>query len=141
MALFKFTKNIIENKTIDVYNNGLHKRDFTYISDIVDRIMKIIMRPAEPNPYWNNRLDQAQVLLHEIFNNGNSQPRSLMEYIAEIEKNLNKKAKINLPLQPGDVSETHANIDNLMKDYSYMPKVNIQEGIYHFIKWYKNFYC
>ena len=144
MALFKFTKNIIENKTIDVYNNGLHKRDFTYISDIVDGIMKIIMRPAEPNPYWNSNEPDPGTSSSpwRIFNIGNSQPRSLMEYIAEIEKNLNKKAKINfLPLQPGDVYETHANIDNLIKDYSYMPKVNIQEGIYNFIDWYKNFYC
>jgi UDP-glucuronate 4-epimerase len=119
MALFKFTKAILEEKPIDVFNNGKHTRDFTYIDDIVEGIIKTLDNPAKVILNWNsNKPDPATSKAPwRIYNIGNNKPVQLMDYINALEKTLKKKAKINfLPLQPGDVPDTYANVDNLKKN-------------------------
>ena len=143
MALFKFTKNIIEERSIQVFNNGKHKRDFTFIDDITEALSRIIIKPAEPNLGWEsfNPDPSTSNCPWKIYNIGNSKPVNLMDYINAIEKKLNKKAIIDyLPLQPGDVPSTHADVSKLVRDFNYHPKTNIEEGINKFINWYKDFY-
>ena len=143
MALFKFTKNILEDKTIDVFNNGEHTRDFTFIDDIVYGIIKTLDNPATSNDDWNgNQPDPASSKAPwRIYNIGNSKTIQLMDYIKCLEKTLGKKAKINfLPLQPGDVLDTYANINNLREKFNYQPKTSIEDGVFKFIKWYKDYY-
>ena len=143
MALFKFTKDILENKTIDVYNNGIHTRDFTYIDDIVNGVIKTLDNPATKNLKWDgDKPDPASSKVPWIvYNIGNNKPIKLMDYINELQKNLGVKAKINfLPLQPGDVLDTFANIDNLKEKFQYKPSISIEEGITKFVKWYKSYY-
>jgi UDP-glucuronate 4-epimerase len=125
MALFKFTKNILEEKPIDVFNHGKHTRDFTYIDDIVEGIIKTIDNPATSNNNWNsNKPDPASSNAPwRIYNIGNNKPVQLMDYIDALEKALKKKAIINfLPLQPGDVPDTYANVDNLKKNLIINPQ-------------------
>ncbi|MAZ46104.1 MAG: hypothetical protein CMM98_00805 [Rickettsiales bacterium] len=127
MATFIFTKNIINGKPINIFNHGKMKRDFTYVDDIISGIYGSI------NFKTKN--------LHKIYNLGNSKPEFLLEFIKTIEKNLNKKAKKNfLPLQPGDVPATFADISESSKDLKFSPKVQINEGIPRFIEWFKNYY-
>ena len=143
MALFKFTKNILDEKPIEVFNYGKHTRDFTYIDDIVEGILKIIDIPPDKNPNWNSDVpDPATSMVPwRIYNIGNNKSIQLMDYIKELEKNLGKKAIINLlPLQPGDVKDTFANVDNLKKQINYKPSTSVSEGIRIFVKWYKDFY-
>jgi UDP-glucuronate 4-epimerase len=143
MALFKFTKSIIENKAIDVFNYGKHTRDFTYIDDIVDGIVKTLDNTATANMDWNsNNPDPASSKSPwRIYNIGNNKPIKLMDYIDALEKNLAKKANINyLPLQLGDVADTYANIDNLDKQFNYKPSTSVIEGISNFVKWYRKYY-
>jgi len=129
MALFKFTKNIIENKQIQLFNNGKHKRDFTYIDDVVNAIFLIISKPKKNKIPFN------------IFNLGNGKSRTLNEYIKLIEKNLNIKAKIKkLPIQQADIKITHSDISKLKFYTRYQPKVNIEVGVKKFIDWYKAYY-
>ncbi len=129
MALFKFTQNIIYNKSIDLYNKGNHFRDFTYIDDIVDGIFSLIKKQSNKSiPY-------------EIFNIGNGSPKKLIEYLRNIEKNLNKKTKIKkLPLQKGDIIKTHSSINKLKKYTGYRSKTNIEDGISKFVEWFKDYY-
>jgi len=143
MALFKFTKNILEEKPIDVFNNGKHTRDFTYIDDIVDGIIKTLDNQSSSNLNWDsNHPDPATSNVPwNIYNIGNSKQVELMNYIKALEKALNKKAKINfLPLQPGDVPNTFASVENLKKKFDYKPSTAIEKGVSNFVKWYKNFY-
>ena len=143
MALFKFTKNILENKPIDVFNYGKHTRDLTYIDDIVEGIIKTLDNPATSNSEWNsNQPDPATSKAPwRIYNIGNNKPVQLMDYINALEKTLGKKAKINfLSLQPGDVPDTHANVDNLKKKFNYKPSTSIIDGVSNFVKWYKDYY-
>jgi UDP-glucuronate 4-epimerase len=143
MALFKFTKNILEEKPIEVFNHGKHTRDFTYIDDIVEGVIKTLDNPATSNLNWNsNQPDPASSKVPWcIYNIGNNKPVQLMNYIEELEKTLQKKATINfLPLQPGDVQDTYANVDNLQKKFNYKPSTSVTEGIFQFIKWYKEYY-
>lgn len=143
MALFKFTKAILDERPIDVYNHGKHTRDFTYIDEIVKGILKILDNPASENINWDsNKPDPASSKAPwRIYNIGNSKPVKLMDYIYALEKTLGKKAKINfLPLQPGDVPDTYANTDNLEKKFNYRPSTSINEGVSKFVKWYKNYY-
>ena len=143
MALFKFTKAILEGKSIDVFNHGKHTRDFTYIDDIVNGIIKTLDNTADININWNSsEPDPASSKAPwRIYNIGNNKSIQLMEYIHALEKALGKKAKINfLPLQPGDVPDTFANVDNLIKKFNYKPSTPVTEGITNFVEWYKNYY-
>ncbi|MDC0216869.1 NAD-dependent epimerase/dehydratase family protein [Pelagibacteraceae bacterium] len=129
MALFKFTKNILENKKIELFNNGNHARDFTYIDDVIDGIFLIINKPKKQQIPFN------------IFNIGNGNSKKLKEYIKLIEKNLNLKAKVKkLPLQLADIKKTHSDISNLNLYTGYTPKVSIEVGVKRFINWYKEYY-
>ena len=143
MALFKFTKAILENKPIEVFNYGKHTRDFTYIDDIIEGIAKTIDNPSICNSNWNsNQPDPATSKVPWcIYNIGNSKQVKLMEYVDALEKALGKKAKINfLPLQPGDVPDTYANINNLKEKFNYKPSTSVIDGVFQFVKWYKNYY-
>jgi len=143
MALFKFTKNILEEKPIDVFNHGKHTRDFTYVDDIVEGIIKTIDNTAKSNNNWNsNQPDPATSNAPWIvYNIGNSKPVQLMDYIDALEKTLGKKAIINfLPLQPGDVPDTYADANNLNKEFNYKPSTPVLDGVANFVKWYKDYY-
>ena len=143
MALFKFTKAILDEKSIDVFNHGKHTRDFTYIDDIVEGIIKALDNPADNNVKWNSDdPDPASSKAPwRIYNIGNSKPVQLMDYIDALEKSLGKKAKINfLPLQPGDVADTYADVNNLQKKFNYKPSTSIVDGVSNFIEWYKSYY-
>ena len=143
MALFKFTKAILEEKPIDVFNYGKHTRDFTYIDDIVEGVIKTLDNPATSNVDWNG--DQPDPATSKapwrIYNIGNNKPVQLMDYIDALEKTLGKKAKINfLSLQPGDVPDTYANTDNLNEKFNYQPSTSVTEGVSSFVNWYKDYY-
>ena len=140
MALFKFVKNILEDKPIDVYNYGEMQRDFTYIDDIVEGIVRVIDNPPKGNPNWDGRASES-VAPYKVYNIGNGSPVKLMDFIEAIEKILGKKAKKNLlPMQPGDVPSTYADTTALERDLGYKPYTNVKEGIAKFIEWYKWFY-
>jgi len=143
MALFLFTKAILEDRPIDVYNNGKMQRDFTYIDDIVEGIFRIADKIPEPNPHWHgNYPDPATSFApYKIYNIGNNSPVGLLEFIHILEKQLGRKAKMNLlPLQPGDVPRTYADIDDLMRDVGFKPTTSIEDGIGQFVKWYREYY-
>ena len=143
MALFKFTKNILEEKPIEVFNHGKHTRDFTYVDDIVEGVTKILNNPATSNIKWDsNQPDPASSKAPwRIYNIGNNKPVKLMDYINALEKALGKKAIINfLPLQSGDVPDTFANIDSLENEFNYKPSTSVMEGIINFVNWYKKYY-
>jgi len=143
MALFLFAKNIIKGKPIDVYNHGNMMRDFTYIDDIVEGIVRVIDKPAKPNMNWNGEKPDpgSSRAPYKIYNIGNNAPVSLLDFIEAIEKAVGKKAIKNLmPLQPGDVPSSHADVTDLVNDLGYKPETSIQEGINSFIKWYMKFY-
>jgi len=143
MALFKFTKSILEEKPIDVFNHGNHTRDFTYIDDIVEGVIKTLDNPAKKNINWNsNQPDPANSIAPWcIYNIGNNKPVKLMDYIDALEKALGKKAKLNfLPLQPGDVPDTYANVNNLKEKFNYKPSTSVVDGVSNFVKWYKDYY-
>ena len=143
MALFKFTKNILEDKPIEVYNNGDHLRDFTYVDEIVNGILLSIKFKFPETSLWNpiSPSPQFSSARFKIFNLGNNQPIKLMEYINLIEECLNKKANIDfLPLQAGDVVQTQADISISSKELGYYPKVDVKDGIKKFIDWYLDYY-
>lgn len=143
MALQKFTKAIIAGEEIDVFNNGKHRRDFTYIDDIVEGIICVINKVPEPNPEWsgNNPDPASSTAPYRIYNIGNNNTVELMHYIEVLEECLGKKAKKNmLPLQPGDVEATYADVDDLVRDMNYKPSTTIEDGIKQFVKWYKEYY-
>jgi UDP-glucuronate 4-epimerase len=143
MALFKFTKNILEEKPIEVFNYGKHTRDFTYINDIVEGVIKTLDNPATSNFKWNSEEPDAasSKAPWRIYNIGNNKPVKLMDYISALEIALGKKAKINfLPLQPGDVPDTYADSDNLKKKFNYKPSTSVTDGVSSFVKWYKEYY-
>ena len=143
MALFKFTKNILEEKAINVFNYGKHTRDFTYIDDIVEGIVKTIDNPATKNESWNSEQPDPATsnAPWRVYNIGNNKPVQLMDYIQALEKSLGKKAIINyLPLQPGDVPDTFADTSNLKLEFDYKPSTSVFDGVSNFVKWYKNYY-
>jgi len=140
MALFKFVKNILEDKEIDVYNYGNMQRDFTYIDDIVEGIIRVIDNPPKGNPEWNGSPSESKAP-YKVYNIGNGSPVKLMDFIEAIEDILGKKAKKNLmPMQPGDVPSTYADTTHLQNDVGYKPNTPIKEGIKNFIEWYREFY-
>ncbi|MCG6969275.1 MAG: NAD-dependent epimerase [Gammaproteobacteria bacterium] len=143
MALFLFTKNILAGKPIDVFNYGKHRRDFTYIDDIVEGVIRVLDKPAQPNPDWSgdNPDSCTSTAPYRLYNIGNNQPVELMHYIEVLQDCLGKKAEINLlPLQPGDVPDTYADVSDLVNDVGYKPDTTVEEGIANFVKWYMDFY-
>ena len=143
MALFLFTKKILANEPIDVFNNGEHSRDFTYIDDIVEGVVRTLDRVAAPNEGWDGASPDPGTSAgpYRLYNIGNNNPVQLMDYIACIEKALGREAIKNfLPLQPGDVPETYADIDDLVRDIGYQPATGIEDGIANFIEWYREYY-
>jgi UDP-glucuronate 4-epimerase len=143
MALFKFTKSILSGEQIQVFNKGKHRRDFTYIDDIVEGVICVLEKPASINPEWhsNNPDSASSNAPWRIFNIGNNKSVELLDYIKEIEKVLGLKAKKKLlPLQPGDVLNTVANIDDLINSFNYKPSVSVEEGVKNFVNWYKDYY-
>jgi UDP-glucuronate 4-epimerase len=139
MALFLFTKNILEGKKIDLFNYGNHIRDFTYVDDIVNPLVKLIKKIPKKNiKLKNNRNPSESSSPFRIFNIGNNNPKKLREFIQEIEKKLSVKAKVNLKkLQMGDVYETFADTSKLEKNTNYKSQTNLTNGISKFIDWYK----
>jgi UDP-glucuronate 4-epimerase len=143
MALFLFTKAILEDQPIDVYNQGNMKRDFTYIDDIIEGIYRVAAKIPAPNPKWQrDHPDPATSFApYKIYNIGNNHPVELIYFIETLEKTLHKKAKkIFLPMQPGDVPATCADVDDLMADVGFKPATSIEEGIKKFLSWYKDYY-
>jgi UDP-glucuronate 4-epimerase len=143
MALFKFTKAMLKGDKIQVFNFGKHLRDFTYIDDIVEGVMRVLDQPATPNLKWNsNQPDSGSSNAPwRIYNIGNNNPVKLMDYIKALEKSLGIKAeKELLPLQPGDVPDTYADIYDLIEKFDYKPSMSIQQGVNNFSSWYKEFY-
>ncbi len=143
MALFLFTKAILEDRPIDVFNKGNLKRDFTYIDDIVDGVIKVLDKKPKGDPSWSgkNADPSGSSAPYRVYNIGCDSPVELMDYIEAIEVSLGKKAKKNyLPMQPGDVQATWANVDDLIKDFNYKPSINVQEGVKRFVEWYLEFY-
>ncbi len=143
MALSIFSKAIIENKPIQIFNGGDMLRDFTYIDDIVNGIKKMIEKPAQKNVKWSseNPTTSSSSAPYKIYNIGNNNPIKLLDFIEKIELFLGKKAiKEFLPMQPGDVKETYADVSELIEDFDYKPNTPIETGIKKFIDWYKNYY-
>jgi|TARA_B100001094_G_scaffold332843_1_gene406827 UDP-glucuronate 4-epimerase len=143
MAYFSFTKAMLENKPIKVFNNGNMMRDFTYIDDIIEGIYKVIEDPSLPNKAWNRESPMASTSSapYRILNLGNSKPIYLSRFIESIEKATNKKAIIEyLPMQPGDVEKTYANMEKMENQYKFKPKTQIEDGIREFVDWYRNYY-
>jgi len=139
MALFLFTKNIIEGKPIDVFNYGKHRRDFTYVDDIVEGVIRTMDHTASPNPDWDpaNPDSGTSAAPYRIYNIGNQQPVELMRYIEVLEECLGREAQKNLlPLQPGDVPDTYADAEDLARDVGYSPSTPISTGIRNFVEWY-----
>ena len=143
MAPFLFTDAIINNKPIKVFNNGDMMRDFTYIDDVVQGIQHVINSPAKPNVNWDAQNPEASSsnAPYQLYNIGNSKPVALIDFITCIENVTGKKAiKEMLPLQPGDVQATFADVSGLQKDFNYTPSTNLKEGIEQFVHWYKNYF-
>lgn len=143
MSPILFAKNIIEGKPIDVFNYGKHQRDFTYIDDIVEGVIRILDNIATPNPQWSGKTPDPSTSSapYRLYNIGNNNTVELLRYIEIIEQCLGKKAEKNmLPLQPGDVIATYADVDNLVKDIGYKPSTTVEDGIAKFIDWYKGYY-
>ncbi len=143
MALFLFTKAILEGKPINVFNNGDMSRDFTYIDDIVEGVIRITDRPAEENPDWSgmNPDPGTSEAPYRVFNIGNNAPVQLMDMIGALEKCLGKTAEKNfMPMQAGDVKSTYANVEDLMEWVDFKPETTIEAGIAAFVDWYKEYY-
>ena len=143
MALFLFTKRILEGNPIDVFNYGKHRRDFTYIDDIVSGVVGALDKPAEPDLLWDSDAPKSASSRapYRIYNIGNQQPIELLKYIEVLEKCLGRTAKKNLlPMQPGDVPDTWADVEDLVADVGYRPTTPIEKGVKQFIDWYIEYY-
>ncbi len=143
MALFKFTKAILAGEPIQVFNHGKHRRDFTYIDDIVEGVIRILDRPAPSNLEWDGNVPDPGTSKDpwRVYNIGNNQPVDLMDYIGALEKALGKTAeKAYLPLQAGDVPDTYANVDDLIDQFNYKPATTVEEGINRFVAWYRDYF-
>ena len=143
MALFRFTRNILEGRPIDVFNRGRHRRDFTYIDDIVEGIVRVLDRPATANEFWNAESPDpaTSAAPHRLYNIGNRRWVELERYIEVLETCLGRKAEKNfLPLQPGDVPDTFADVDDLEREFDYRPGTPIEVGVRRFVDWYMAFH-
>jgi len=142
MALQKFTRAIMAGEPITVFNYGKHRRDFTYIDDIVEGILRILNRPAPRNPDWDsdNPDPSTSSAPYRVYNIGNNNPVELMDYIEALESSLGKTAKKELlPLQPGDVPDTYADVDDLVEEFGYKPSMSVKQGVANFVQWYKEY--
>jgi UDP-glucuronate 4-epimerase len=143
MALFLFTRAILEGQPINVFNEGRMQRDFTYVDDIVEGVVRVLGKPAAPDPAWSgDRPDAATSLApYRIYNIGNDRPVELLRYIEVLEACLGRKANKNLlPIQPGDVPATRADIRELARDFGYQPRTSVEEGVARFVDWYRAYY-
>lgn len=143
MALFRFTRRILDGEPIQVYNYGNHRRDFTYVDDIVEGVVRTLDKVAEPDRDWSaDEPDPSTSFApYRLYNIGNNQPVELMHYIEVLENCLGRKAeKELLPLQPGDVPDTYANVDHLIRDVGYKPTTTVEEGVAKFVEWYLRYY-
>jgi len=143
MALFLFTKAIIENKPIEVFNFGKMQRDFTYIDDIAEGVIRVLDTPARPDVMWDSEhpAPNSSSAPYRVYNIGNHQPVELLRVIQLLEDRLGKKAKrVMMPLQSGDVPATYADVDSLVEDIGFKPTTSIEEGIGRFVGWYREFY-
>jgi UDP-glucuronate 4-epimerase len=143
MALFKFTKAILEDQPIDVYNRGQMQRDFTYIDDIIEGVVRVIDKIPQPNSNWSGDMPDpcTSPAPYQLYNIGNNNPVELMHYIETLEKALGKTAKKNLlPMQAGDVQATYADVDDLELDVGFKPQTSIEEGIGRFVEWYCDYF-
>jgi len=143
MALFLFTRAILEDRTIDVFNEGRMQRDFTYVDDVVEGVVRLLARAPSPDPGWSaDRPDPATSRApYRIYNIGNDRPIELLRYIEILETCLGKTARKNLlPIQPGDVPATWADVDDLVRDIGYQPRTTVEEGIARFVEWYRAYY-
>ncbi len=143
MALFKFTKAILAGEKIPVFNYGKHRRDFTYIDDIVEGVIRVLDCPAMPNPTWNGAQPDpgSSNAPWRIYNIGNNSPVELMDYIAALEKALGRKAEADmLPLQPGDVLDTYADVTDLVEQFDYKPTTPVEQGVANFVAWYQDIF-
>jgi UDP-glucuronate 4-epimerase len=144
MALFKFTKAILAGEKISVFNYGKHRRDFTYIDDIVEGVIRVLDRPAPGNPDWNGIQPDpgTSAAPWRIYNIGNNSPVELMDYIRALEIALGKNAEMELlPLQAGDVPDTYANVEDLVEQFHYKPATTVEEGIKRFVDWYSDYFA
>jgi UDP-glucuronate 4-epimerase len=143
MALFLFTVNILAGKPIDVFNYGKHKRDFTYVGDIAAGVIAALDHTATPDANWNSDAPNPSTSRapYRLYNIGNQRPVELLRYIEVLEECLGRKAKMNLlPLQPGDVPDTVADVDALARDVGYRPSTPVEEGVKRFVEWYRAYY-
>ena len=143
MALFLFTKAILEGKPIEVYNHGKMKRAFTYIDDIISGILSMLNSPPQVIDHWNGQVPNpsSSNAPFRLYNIGNNTPVKLMDFVGAIEGKLEMKAEIRFkPLQPGDVISSHADIGDMIKDFDYRPKTNVEQGVAQFIDWYRSYY-
>ena len=143
MALFLFTRSILADEPIDVFNHGKHRRDFTYIDDIVEGVIRTLDNVAKPNPDWSGDSPDPGTSLapFKIYNIGSNNPVELLRYIEIIEDCLVKKAIKNmLPMQPGDVPATYADVEDLILDVDYRPTTRVEDGIAQFVDWYRSYY-
>lgn len=143
MALFLFTSKILAGEAIDVFNHGKHQRDFTYIDDIVEGVIRTMDKVASPNEKWDslNPDPGTSAAPYRIYNIGSHNPVELMRYIEILEECLGRKAEKNLlPMQPGDVPATYADVDALIEDVDYSPSTTVEDGIARFVKWYREYY-
>ncbi len=144
MALFLFTRNILAGKPIDVFNYGNHRRDFTYVTDIANGVVRALDHVAQPNPAWdsNDPDPSSSNAPYRLYNIGNNAPVELVKYIQTLEQCLGKKAELNLlPLQIGDVPDTYADVDALVRDVGYKPSTPVEVGIKNFVDWYLSYYA
>jgi UDP-glucuronate 4-epimerase len=143
MALFLFTSAILEGRPIDVFNHGRMRRDFTYIDDIIEGVVRVVDRPATPNRDWTGDAPDpgTSAAPYRLYNIGNNSPVELMRFIEILETELGRKAKLNmLPIQPGDVPATCADVEDLSRDTGFSPDTPIEEGIARFVEWYREYY-
>jgi UDP-glucuronate 4-epimerase len=144
MALFKFTKAILAGEKIPIFNYGKHRRDFTYIDDIVEGVIRVLDQPAQSNPSWSGAAPDSGTSMApwRVYNIGNNSPVELMDYIAWLEKALGKKAEMEmLPLQPGDVSDTYADVTDLVAQFHYKPATPVEQGVANFVAWYRDYFA
>jgi UDP-glucuronate 4-epimerase len=143
MSLFLFTKNILAGKPIDVFNFGHHRRDFTYVDDIVEGVVRVLDKPAAPDSSWDASAPDAATSSapYRLYNIGSNNPVELLRYIEILEDCIGRKAEKNLlPLQPGDVPDTYADVQAMIDDFGYRPDTPIEVGVARFVDWYREYF-